>query len=100
MEGGKPTVIANAEGLRTTPSVVAYSKTGERLVGQLGQNVEAVGQSHKTPFTRSKDLSGRRFDPKCKASVTSSPTRSKKLLMAAAKLSFKTKITHLRKSQL
>lgn len=35
MEGGKPTVIANAEGSRTTPSIVAFSKSGERLVGQL-----------------------------------------------------------------
>ena len=34
MEGGKPTVIANAEGVRTTPSVVAFTKTGERLVGE------------------------------------------------------------------
>ena len=34
MEGGKPTVIPNAEGARTTPSVVAFSKTGERLVGE------------------------------------------------------------------
>ena len=33
MEGGKPTVIANTEGIRTTPSVVAFTKTGERLVG-------------------------------------------------------------------
>ena len=33
MEGGKPTVIANAEGVRTTPSVVAFTKTGERLIG-------------------------------------------------------------------
>ena len=33
MEGGEPTVIANAEGARTTPSVVAFSKTGERMVG-------------------------------------------------------------------
>ena len=34
MEGGKPTVITNAEGSRTTPSVVAFTKTGERLVGE------------------------------------------------------------------
>ena len=37
MEGGKPTVIANAEGSRTTPSIVGFSKTGERLVGQLAK---------------------------------------------------------------
>jgi len=37
MEGGKPTVIANAEGNRTTPSIVGFSKTGERLVGQLAK---------------------------------------------------------------
>ncbi len=37
MEGGKPVVIANAEGSRTTPSIVAFSKTGERLVGQLAK---------------------------------------------------------------
>lgn len=37
MEGGKPTVIANAEGARTTPSIVGFSKTGERLVGQLAK---------------------------------------------------------------
>jgi hypothetical protein len=35
MEGGKPTIIPNAEGGRTTPSVVAYTKTGDRLVGQV-----------------------------------------------------------------
>lgn len=37
MEGGKPTVIANAEGSRTTPSIVGFSKTGEKLVGQLAK---------------------------------------------------------------
>lgn len=36
MEGGKPTVITNAEGARTTPSVVAFTKNGDRLVGQVG----------------------------------------------------------------
>ena len=41
MEGGKPTVIANTEGARTTPSVVAFTKTGERLVGEL-QNVRQL----------------------------------------------------------
>ncbi len=35
MEGGKPTIITNAEGGRTTPSVVAFTKTGDRLVGQV-----------------------------------------------------------------
>ena len=39
MEGGKPTVIANAEGMRTTPSIVGFSKTGERLVGQFAKRL-------------------------------------------------------------
>ena len=34
MEGGKPVVVANTEGARTTPSIVAFSKTGERLIGE------------------------------------------------------------------
>ena len=37
MEGGKPTIITNAEGGRTTPSVVAFTKTGDRLVGQVSR---------------------------------------------------------------
>lgn len=46
MEGGKPTIVTNAEGGRTTPSVVAYTKTGERLVGQArgARCVEPAGQ--------------------------------------------------------
>ena len=47
MEGGKPAVIANAEGNRTTPSVVGYSKTGERLVGELAKR-QAVSNPEKT----------------------------------------------------
>ena len=47
MEGGKPTVIANAEGTRTTPSIVGFSKTGERLVGQLAKR-QAILNPDKT----------------------------------------------------
>jgi molecular chaperone DnaK len=42
MEGGKPSVIANAEGFRTTPSVVAYTKTGNRLVGQIAKRQAVI----------------------------------------------------------
>ena len=47
MEGGKPTVITNTEGSRTTPSVVAFSKTGERLVGDPAKR-QAVTNSERT----------------------------------------------------
>ena len=47
MEGGEPTVIANAEGARTTPSVVALTKTGERLVGQVAKR-QAVANADNT----------------------------------------------------
>ena len=47
MEGGEATVIANAEGARTTPSVVGFAKNGERLVGQLAKR-QAVVNPAKT----------------------------------------------------
>ena len=47
MEGGKPVVIANSEGSRTTPSVVAFSKTGERLIGKVAKN-QAITNPEKT----------------------------------------------------
>ncbi len=47
MEGGKPTVVANTEGARTTPSIVAFTKTGERLVGEPAKR-QAVTNSEKT----------------------------------------------------
>ena len=50
MEGGKPTVVTNAEGARTTPSVVAYTKTGERLVGQIAKR-QAVVNPENTFFS-------------------------------------------------
>ena len=47
IEGGEPVVIANAEGARTTPSVVAFSKTGERLVGQVAKR-QAITNPDRT----------------------------------------------------
>jgi molecular chaperone DnaK len=60
MEGGKPTVIANAEGFRTTPSVVAYAKNGERLVGQIAKR-QAVMNPQNT-FYSVKRFIGRKFN--------------------------------------
>ena len=50
MEGGKPTVITNAEGMRTTPSVVAFTKTGERVIGEPAKR-QAVTNAEKTIAT-------------------------------------------------
>ena len=47
MEGGKPTVITNAEGMRTTPSIVAFTKTGERVIGEPAKR-QAVTNAEKT----------------------------------------------------
>ena len=60
MEGGKPKVIENAEGARTTPSIVAFAKDGERLVGQPAKR-QAVTNPENTVFAV-KRLIGRRFD--------------------------------------
>ena len=66
MEGGKPTVIPNAEGARTTPSVVAFSKTGERLVGEPAKR-QAVTNADKTISSIKRDMGtdhGRTIDGK------------------------------------
>ena len=60
MEGGQPTVIANQEGTRTTPSVVAFTKTGERLVGQVAKR-QAITNPENTIFSI-KRFMGRRSD--------------------------------------
>jgi molecular chaperone DnaK len=60
MEGGQPTVIANQEGARTTPSVVGFTKSGERLVGQVAKR-QAITNPENTVFSI-KRFMGRRFD--------------------------------------
>ena len=60
MEGGQPSVLENAEGARTTPSVVAFTKTGERVVGQAAKR-QAITNPKNTVFS-AKRLIGRKFD--------------------------------------
>ncbi len=70
MEGGKPTVIANAEGVRTTPSVVAFTKNGERLVGEPAKR-QAVTNADKTISSIKRhmgtdykvDIDGKKYTP-------------------------------------
>ena len=60
MEGGEPVVIENSEGARTTPSIVAFAKSGERLVGQAAKR-QAVTNARNTVFSI-KRFMGRKFD--------------------------------------
>ena len=72
MEGGDPKVIANVEGNRTTPSIVAFNDSAERLVGQVAKR-QAVTNPTRTLFAM-KRLIGRKFtDPEVKKSVEVSP---------------------------
>ena len=60
MEGGDPVVIANSEGARTTPSVVAFTDSNERLVGQIAKR-QSITNPNNTIFAI-KRLMGRRYD--------------------------------------
>jgi len=72
MEGGEPTIIPNAEGGRITPSVVAFTKSGERLVGQLAKR-QAITNAENTIYSI-KRFMGRRFtDPEVQRSMKQVP---------------------------
>ncbi|HKD41176.1 MAG TPA: molecular chaperone DnaK [Myxococcaceae bacterium] len=72
MEGGDPVVIPNSEGSRTTPSMIAFTDSGERLVGQIAKR-QAVTNPENTVFAV-KRLIGRRFDaPETKKALTVTP---------------------------
>ena len=60
MSAGSPEVVANTEGARTTPSIVAYTETGEKLVGQIAKR-QAVTNPERTMYAV-KRLIGRKFD--------------------------------------
>ena len=60
VEGGVPTVIPNAEGARTTPSVVAFTESGERLVGQIARRQAILNP--KGTISSAKRFMGRKFD--------------------------------------
>src|SRR5215218_3570102 len=74
IEGGEPTVVANAEGARLTPSVVAISKSGERLVGQVAKR-QAITNPENTIFSV-KRFMGRKFsDPEVQRDIKLVPYR-------------------------
>ncbi|MFI5199750.1 MAG: Hsp70 family protein, partial [Candidatus Limnocylindrales bacterium] len=77
MEGGEPTVIASAEGGRTVPSVVAFTKTGERLVGQLAKR-QAVTNPTNTVYSIKRFMGRRWDDPETKRSMELVPYKVQK----------------------
>ena len=68
MEGGEPTVIASAEGGRTVPSVVAFTKTGERLVGQVAKR-QAITNPQNTIYSIKRFMGRRWDDPEVQSSI-------------------------------
>jgi molecular chaperone DnaK len=77
MEGGEPTVIASAEGGRTVPSVVAFTKSGERLVGQLAKR-QAVTNPANTVYSIKRFMGRRWDDPETKRSSQLVPFKVEK----------------------
>lgn len=97
MEGRNAKVIENSEGMRTTPSMVAFTESGERLVGQAAKR-QAVTNPENT-FFAIKRLIGRRFtDPMVKRTSISSRTRSFRATMATPGSRAAARSTRLRRS--
>jgi molecular chaperone DnaK len=78
MEGGEPVVIPNAEGNRTTPSVVAFSKTGERLVGQVAKRAGCTNPDRTVQSIK------RKWVPATRSKLTINPFRRRKFLHDSA----------------
>ena len=72
MEGGEPTVVPNAEGTRTTPSVVALTKSGERLVGQVAKR-QAITNPENTVYSIKRFMGRKYSDPEVQSGVGSMP---------------------------
>lgn len=91
MENGEPVVIANAEGARTTPSVVAFNKDGERLVGQVAKR-QAVSNPDRTVSSIKRhmgenykvEIDGKGYTPQeISAMILTKLKRTRKLISAA-----------------
>ena len=77
MEGGEPTVIPSAEGGRTVPSVVAFTKNGERLVGQVAKR-QAVTNPGNTVYSIKRFMGRRWDDPEVKRTIGLVPYKVEK----------------------
>src|SRR5215218_9216386 len=74
MDGGEPVVIPNSEGARTTPSMVGFTESGERLVGQIAKR-QAITNPENTVFAV-KRLIGRKYEsPEARKAISVSPFR-------------------------
>src|SRR6188474_828892 len=77
MEGGEPVVITNPEGSRLTPSVVAFTKTGERLVGQVAKR-QAITNPTNTVFSIKRFMGRRWDDPEVQRTINLVPYKVEK----------------------
>ena len=91
MQGGEPVVIPNQEGARTTPSVVAITKSGERLVGQVAKR-QAITNPENTVYSikRFMGTALRRSDRRSKARALQGRRRARTMMLASRSLARRT----------